>query len=61
MEAAREVDRWFGEEAAEYLDLFFLSRATRLEVLAERLVLDVVPAGPDTEAETAAGRGFLRP
>ena len=50
MEAAGEVDNGFGEQAAEQLDLFFLSGAAGMEVLSEGLVLDVVPAVADTQA-----------
>ena len=50
VEAAREVDNGFGEQAAEQLELFFLSSPRGMEVLSEGLVLDVVPADADTQA-----------
>ena len=50
VEAARGVDNGFGEQAAEQLDLFFLSATAGMEVLAEGLVLDVVPADADAQA-----------
>ena len=56
VEAAREVDDRFGEQAAQQLDLLFLPRAAGAEVLPEGLVLDVVPADADTEAQPTAGQ-----
>ena len=50
VEAAREVDNGFGEQAAEQLDLLFLSGAAGTEVLSEGLVLHVVPADADAQA-----------
>ena len=55
VEAAREVDDGFGEQPAKQLDLLLLPGAAGAEVLPERLVLDVVPADPHTEAQPTAG------
>ena len=54
IESAGEVDDRFGEKPAKQLDLFLLPRPTGMEVLSQRLVFDVVPADPHTEAQSAA-------
>ena len=56
VEAAREVDDRLCEQLAEQLDLLLLPGAAGCKVLPERLVLDVVPADPDSEAKPAAGQ-----
>src|ERR1700716_3956553 len=55
MEGAREVDHRLCEQEAEKLDLLLLPGAAGTEVLPECLVLDVVPADPDTEAQPTTG------
>jgi hypothetical protein len=45
-----EGHRLLGPEATQQLDLFFAPPAAVGEVLAERLVLDGVPADADTQA-----------
>jgi len=49
-----EADRVPAPELAHERDLLFLALAPVVEVLAERLVLDRVPSGPDPQAQPAA-------
>src|SRR5690242_18133067 len=56
VEFAAEGDDRLGPEAAEQLDLLLLAPPAGAEVLAERLVLDRVPADADPEPELAGGQ-----
>jgi hypothetical protein len=47
-------DERLGPELAEDFDLFFDVTPARLKRLAERVVLDVVPANPDANAQAAS-------
>src|SRR4030095_9123754 len=42
-----------GRELAQHLNLFFSPASTRLKFLAERVVLDVIPANPDAKTQTS--------
>jgi hypothetical protein len=53
---AAERDARLGPQPAQQLDLLLDPAASGGEVLAERLVLDLVPAEPDAEPELAAGQ-----
>jgi hypothetical protein len=53
VEAAREVDDRFSEQSAEQPDLLLLPGAAGTEVLPEGLVLDVVPADSNAQAQPA--------
>src|SRR5438132_1385653 len=46
-------DQWLGPELTQHLDLLFDPVPTPLKFLAQRIVLDVVPANPNTEAQTS--------
>ena len=52
---AVEVDELFGPERAQQRDLLLDAAAAVVEVLAERLELDGVPADADAEPQAAAG------
>ena len=56
VESTGEVDNGFAEQSAKQLDLLLLPNAAGTEVLAQRLVLDVVPPDAHTEAQPAAGQ-----
>jgi hypothetical protein len=47
-------DERLGSELAEDFDLFFDATPACLKRLAERVVLDVVPANPNAKAEAAS-------
>ena len=49
-----EVDDGLVPEAAQHFDLLLLTLASVGELLVKGVVLDVVPTGPDTEAEATA-------
>src|SRR5581483_11951009 len=51
-----EGDHWLRREAADQLDLFLEAPCPVLEVLAEPLVLNPVPADADAQPEAAAGQ-----
>ena len=55
MPAAVEVDDRLRPEPPQQVDLLLGAPAAVVEVLAERLELDVVPADPDAEPQTPAG------
>src|SRR4051794_3238599 len=55
VKAACERDDRFREQTPQQLDLLLLPCATSAEVLAESVVLDVVPANAQPETESPAG------
>jgi hypothetical protein len=46
-------DQRLRPELAQHLDLLFGPAPTRLKLLAERVVLDVIPANPNAKTQTA--------
>ncbi len=55
IELAPERHQRLAPELAQELYLLLLAPAASVEALPERLVLDVVPADADTEADASAG------
>jgi hypothetical protein len=56
VEPTREVDHRFGEQSTEQADLLLLAGATGVEILAQGLVLDVVPTHPHPQPKPASGQ-----